>query len=131
MFDPIDRLVPRLLRPQADLPARAHISPRSGGERRSPEACRSTCRVAAIVGAVRAYARTYPCLLGLAIHRTRCPGAIAPQPGVRVLAAPRPLLFSRLLRRRYAFATGAVASVGSIRANTDRLFEGVPALVEL
>jgi len=27
MFDPIDRLVPRLLRPQADLPARAHRMP--------------------------------------------------------------------------------------------------------
>ena len=43
-------------------------------------------RVAAIVGAVSAYARTCPCLLGLAIQRTRCPGAIAPPSGVRVLA---------------------------------------------
>ena len=75
-------------------------------------------RVAAIVvGAVRAYARTCQCLLGLAIQRARCPGAIAPTTRRARPGASRPLLFSRLLRPRYAFATERAAGACSGRAN--------------
>jgi hypothetical protein len=52
--------------------------------------------------------------------KLRATVAIAPPPGVRGLAAPRLLWFSRLLRPRFAFATKGQAGACSATANADR-----------